>query len=402
MRVGLFTETYPPYINGVSTSVAMLKKSLEAEGHEVYVVTCNAALLTTDYDGHILRIPGVPIGIYDYRLTSIYPIQAINIIKNWKLDVIHSHTEFGVGTFARIIAKQFNIPLIHTYHTMYEDYTHYITKGYFDGISKKAVKYFTKFYCDTTAKMLIVPSQKTYDLLRYKYHFRKDIYIIPTGMDISVFDKNKFKKKDILDLKKSLGINKDDFVITFVGRIAKEKNIDFLIKEFKQISDKYSHAKLLIIGTGPDIKDLEKLAKSLKIQDQVIFTGKVLWETIPIYYQLADVFVSASNSETQGLTLTEAMASSVPVVCMKDPSFEDILVDNVNGMFFTDGDEFVHDIKYLIDHPKEKEKMSKEALKTAESMSLTAYAKRVINVYEKAISNKKKGFFSRFKRKTDK
>ena len=134
MRIGLFTDTYPPHINGVATSVLMLKKALEKKGHQVFVVTVNNDSLEYKYeeDEHIIRIPGIPIGIYDYRLTSIYPIKAVNTIKNWNLDVIHSHTEFGIGTFARFMSKQFGIPLVHTYHTMYEDYIHYVTKGYFD------------------------------------------------------------------------------------------------------------------------------------------------------------------------------------------------------------------------------------------------------------------------------
>ena len=143
MRIGLFTDTYLPYINGVSTSIYSLKQALEAKGHQVFLVTVNPENMKYKYEnnGKIIRLPGVPLPIYDYRLTGIYPIRVINKIKKWKLDVIHSHTEFGVGTFARLISKQFNIPLVHTYHTMYEDYIHYITKGYFNKSSKKLVEY---------------------------------------------------------------------------------------------------------------------------------------------------------------------------------------------------------------------------------------------------------------------
>ena len=126
MRIGIFTDTYPPFINGVSTSIVMLKKALEKQGHTVYIVTVNNENMTYKYeeDDKIIRIPGIPIGIYDYRLTGIYPVKIINRIRKWNLDVIHSQTEFGVGTFARIIAKQFHIPLVHTYHTMSVSYTH--------------------------------------------------------------------------------------------------------------------------------------------------------------------------------------------------------------------------------------------------------------------------------------
>ena len=172
MRIGLFTDTYPPFINGVSTSIAMLESALRKLGHDVYVVTVNPDNMSYDFDSdeHIIRLPGIPIGIYDYRLTGIYPLKAINKIKEWNLDIIHSHTEFGVGTFARIMAKQLDIPIVHTYHTMYEDYVHYITKGHFDAASKKALEYFTKFYCDKTVTELIVPTKKTYDLFKKKQY----------------------------------------------------------------------------------------------------------------------------------------------------------------------------------------------------------------------------------------
>ena len=166
MRVGIFTDTYTPFINGVTTSVLMLKKGLERQGHTVYIVTVSPDTLKYKYEenGKVIRIPGVPTWIYDYRLTGIYPLRAIKRIKKWKLDVIHSQTEFGIGTFARIIAKQLNIPLVHTYHTMYEDYVHYVTKGLFDKSSKKIVEYLTLFYCDKTITELIVPTKKAYEL----------------------------------------------------------------------------------------------------------------------------------------------------------------------------------------------------------------------------------------------
>ena len=117
MRVGLFTDTYPPYINGVSTSTLMLKRALEKAGHQVYVVTVNIENMKLEYNEkeRVLRMPGIPTGIYDYRLTEPYSIKALKQIKDWKLDVIHTQTEFGLGTFARIISKQCGIPLVHTY-----------------------------------------------------------------------------------------------------------------------------------------------------------------------------------------------------------------------------------------------------------------------------------------------
>ena len=248
MRIGIFSETYTPYISGLVTSEVMLKKALEKKGHEVYVVTANLDSFKYNYDEKekVLRIPGIPTGIYDSRLTSIYPIQAVNKIKSWKLDVIHSQTEFAIGTFARLLAKQFNIPLVHTYHTMYEDYIHYITKGYFNRSSKKIVEYFTKFYCDTTATELIVPTTKTYKLFKEKYQFKKNIHIIPTGIEVERFYQENIDQKEVASLKKTLGLTKKDFIIIFIGRLAEEKNVEFLLEAQEKLNKSLGRNSLLL------------------------------------------------------------------------------------------------------------------------------------------------------------
>ena len=280
MRIGLFTDTYPPFINGVSTSVYMLKNALEKQGHQVFVVTVNTEDMRYKFEDNntVIRIPGIPIGIYDYRLTGIYPIRAINIIRKWKLDIIHSHTEFGIGTFARIVAKQFNIPLVHTYHTMYEDYIHYITKGYFDKSSKKIVEYLTRFYCDKTANALIVPTKKTYDLFKEKYEVDKNIHVIPTGIELDRFYIENMNKDKIKTIKQKYKLKKSDFVIIFVGRLAQEKNVEFLIEAQKTLVKHGSNIKLLIVGDGPDMDKYKSLVEEFDLTNNVIFTGKVPYD----------------------------------------------------------------------------------------------------------------------------
>lgn len=387
MRVGIFTDTYPPYINGVSTSIVMLKGALEKLGHEVFIVTVNNENMSYKYedDDKIIRLPGIPIGIYDYRLTGIYPIRVINKIKNWNLDVIHSQTEFGVGTFARLIAKQFHIPLVHTYHTMYEDYVHYITKGYFNGTSKKIVEYLTKFYCDKTATELIVPTKKAYDLFKNKYKVDRNIHIIPTGIEIDRFYKEKLKKSQISDLKRILSIQNEDFVILFVGRLGKEKSVDVLIDGQKEIIKKYKNVKLMIVGDGPDMEYFKKMVSNYKLENNVIFTGKVPYDDIPIYYGVADVFATASQTETQGLTVIEAMAASLPVLAIDDDSFRLTVVNDLNGYLFKDLKEYIKHVYYLIENPKEYSKIKKQARVSADVHSSKYFAKRVLDVYKIAI-----------------
>ena len=392
MRIGIFTDSYSPFINGVTTSVLMLKKGLEKKGHTVFVVTVNAESVKYKLEerGKVLRIPAFPVGIYDYRLSGIYPLKAIKIIKKWNLDVIHCQTEFGVGTFARIIAKQFHIPLVHTYHTMYEDYVHYITKGYFNKTGKKIVEYLTLFYCDKTATELVVPTKKAYELFKEKYKVNRDVYIVPTGIEVEKFFLENNKNLNISKMRSELGISKNDFVILFVGRIASEKNVELLINSMKSIIPECPNAKLLVVGDGPDLEKYKKNVINNKIEDYVIFTGKVPWEEIANYYLISDVFATASITETQGLTVIEAMAASLPVVCIDDDSFTNTVIDGMNGIIFKNKRGYKKAIVSLYNDRKLLKKLSSHARISADMHSSKHFVESILDVYKIAIKNNRK------------
>lgn len=392
MRIGIFTDTYPPFINGVSTSIVMLKKALEKQGHTVYIVTVNNENMKYKYeeDEKVIRIPGIPVGIYDYRLTGIYPVKIVNKIRKWHLDVIHSQTEFGVGTFARIIAKQFHIPLVHTYHTMYEDYVHYITKGYFVGTSKKIVEYLTLFYCDKTISELIVPTEKTKELFKEKYKVNRNVYVIPTGIEIEKFYLENNKNLNILEKRNSLCIAKDDFVILFVGRIGTEKNIDLLLNGMDKLIKLSKKIKLLIIGDGPDMGYYKEYVYKRKLGKNVIFTGKVPWDSISEYYLIADIFATASVTETQGLTVIEAMAAGLPVVCINDESFTGTIMNNVDGIIFNNLEEYIEAITKLYQDRELLKNLGKKARIDAEKYSSEKFATSVLEVYRTAIKKNRK------------
>lgn len=395
MRVGIFTESYPPLVNGVSTSILMLEHALTKLGHEVFIITVsdNKKDYVLENNGHILRLPSVNLAnCYDYKMTSVYPIKAVNMIKKMNLDVIHSNVEFTVGIFARVVSEQLSIPLVHTYHTNWEDYTHYITKNkkILDDICKKLLKYLVVFFEDKTVTELIVPSNKIYNLFKDKYKFTKNIHIIQTGIETSKFYKENFNQKDINSLKKKLGIKKKDFVVMTVSRLAKEKSVDRIINNHKELVKKYSNMKLLIVGDGPDIDKLKDEAKSLGVSDSVIFTGKVPLSDIPIYYQLGNVFVTASKSETQGLTVVEAISSSLPVVAVKDDSFVNSVIEDFNGFVFTDDEKYINSISKLYEDKDLYNRLSNKSRLLSEDFSSEYFALKVLKVYETAIENYKK------------
>ena len=386
MRIGLFTDTYPPFINGVSTSVLMLKQGLEKLGHEVFVVTVNDESFSYKKEDNVLKIPSFPVGIMNFRQSGIYPLRALKIIKKWNLDIIHTHTEFSIGTFARLVSKQFNIPLVHTYHTMYEEYIYYITKGYFDSASKKLVEYLTLFLCDKTIDELIVPTEKTKILFKEKYKVKRDVHVIPTGIDVSRFYNENINKDEVLELKKELGIKPRNFNILYVGRIAKEKNIEFLIENFKNVLKKVRFCKMYIVGDGPDIKDLIELTNKNKLDDKIVFVGKVPWEDVPKYYAACDVFVTASTSETQGLTVLEAMAASKPVVAIKDESFELVINNGKDGLLFKNEKEYVECINKLYKDKEFYNEIKVAARQKSNLYSSDMYAKNVLKIYKKVIN----------------
>ncbi len=390
MRVGIFTEVYDPYVSGVSTSVMMLKKALENMHHTVYIVTANLERAKFKYDDKkkVMYLPGIKTGMYETRLTISRSKKALKIIKDWHLDIIHAQTEFGVGNFARNVGKKLNIPIVYTYHTLYEDYVHYITHGHFNALAKKIAIKITKTACHNCDE-LIVPTDKIKDLFINKYQITKEIHVIPSGIDTQKFVLNKEMTKEITKLKNKYKINDNDFIVGTIGRVGEEKSLDQEIIAFKKLLTYNKNFKLIIGGDGPELPNLKQLVDKLKIQKNVIFTGRIPYEKVPIFYHLFNVMTSFSLTETQGLTIIEALASSLPVVCINDISFKSMVENNYNGLIFNNHDEFVKDIIYLQNNEDVYKEMCNNAKNSVYVYSKEVFASEVLKIYHKALSNKK-------------
>ncbi len=392
MKIGIFTDAYEPHISGVTTSIKMLKEALEKMHHEVYIVTANLDGKGFKYDkkNKIIYITGIKTGIYQTKLTGIYSSKAMRIIKSWHLDVIHSQTEFGVGYFSRIVAKKLNIPVVHTYHTLYEDYVHYVTHGHFNNFAKKLAIKITKYYCEKKCDELIVPTDKIKDLFVNKYGIKKYANVIPTGIDIDKFQVNEEMKKEITKIKKKYKIKDTDFVIGSVGRIAPEKSFDKLLYNIKDMVKVNNNIKVMLVGGGPDLENLQKLTKELKLDNFVIFTDKVDYSLVPIYFNIFDVVVSFSTTETQGLTIIEGLAASKPTICTDDESFKAMIEHNYNGYLFKNDNEFKHYIFKLMNDGKLYKEMSINARNSTYKYSKEVFASDILKVYHKAIKGHKK------------
>jgi 1,2-diacylglycerol-3-alpha-glucose alpha-1,2-glucosyltransferase len=391
LNIGLFSDTYLPDINGVSISVDTLRKALQQKGHNVYVIapTESTKISGIISDGGVLRIPGIKLKkIYGYRLSRPYSLKAKNILKKLNLDVVHINTEFIMRIFATSVAKSFKIPIIYTYHTMYEDYTHYITKGYFDKTARKIVAWVSRLISQTTTE-IIAPTNKTKKALE-RYQITKPINIIPTGIELSSFAKASINTAEVEKLIDRYGIE-ENFRIVFLGRLAKEKNVEFLIRGMKKVLEKDKKVTLIIAGYGPWEENLKNYAEEQGVATNIIFAGKQAHSDVPIIYHSANAFASASTSETQGITFIEAMASGLPVMSIKDESVEGILEENVTGMFFEDEDELARKILLLKNMDKQIYlDMCNAALKRASEFSIEMFGEKVAAVYLKAISETKK------------
>lgn len=390
MKIGIFTDAYEPHISGVTTSIKMLKTALEKMHHEVYIVTANLDNNKFIYDkkNKIIYLPGIKTGIYETKLTGIYSKKAMKIIKEWNLDVIHSQTEFGVGYFSRIVAKKLNLPIVHTYHTLYEDYVHYVTHGHFDNFAKKLAIKITKYYCEKRCDELIVPTDKIKDLFINKYNITKQVNVIPTGIDIDKFKITSSMKKNIQTIKNKYKIKDTDFIIGSVGRIAPEKSFDKLLYNIKDMIKVNTNIKVLLVGGGPDLDNLKELTKKLNLENYVIFTDKVNYDLVPTYFNIFNVVVSFSKTETQGLTIIEGLAASKPTLCIEDDSFRSMIEPNYNGYLFKNDTEFKDYVFKLMNDQKLYKDMSTNARNSTYKYSKEVFAADILKVYHKAIENK--------------
>lgn len=390
MKIGIFTDAYEPHISGVTTSIKMLKTALEKMHHEVYIVTANLDNNKFIYDkkNKIIYLPGIKTGIYETKLTGIYSKKAMKIIKEWNLDVIHSQTEFGVGYFSRIVAKKLSLPIVHTYHTLYEDYVHYVTHGHFDNFAKKLAIKITKYYCEKRCDELIVPTDKIKDLFINKYKIIKQVNVIPTGIDIDKFKITPSMKKNIQTIKNKYKIKDTDFIIGSVGRIAPEKSFDKLLYNIKDMIKVNTNIKVLLVGGGPDLDNLKKLTKKLNLENYVIFTDKIDYDLVPTYFNIFNVVVSFSKTETQGLTIIEGLAASKPTLCIEDDSFRAMIEPNYNGYLFKNDTEFKDYIFKLMNDKKLYKYMVTNARNSTYKYSKEVFAADILKVYHKAIENK--------------
>lgn len=375
MRIAMMTDSYFPTRDGVVTSLCTIKESLEELGHEVFVV---APEPEPEYRQEgVYYFPSVRFKSYDGYYVPIYPSNKIEIMKEINPDVIHIH---GVATMALrglICGRTLGIPTVMTFHTMVDDAAQYYSpiKLPPETMSKLIWIYLRQIL--RRMDVVVTPTACIGRELEAHGAHCRNLLAIPTGAKTDVFRPG-IPCDDIRERYSPDGKR----LVVHVGRVSYEKSLDMVIRAMQHVD-----ARLLVVGKGPAKEDMERLVEELGLGDKVVFTGFVPDEDLPRYYNAADMVVSASKFETQGLTILEAMATGKPVACRNGRAFAEIVQDGVNGYLFDTDEECVTAIEKCLDAPEEVMKASYE---TAMENSRDRSARRYVEAYELAIDTKRR------------
>lgn len=381
MKVLITTDVYAPIISGVVTSIMNLNEELVKMGHEVRILTLSLDKYSSKKD-NVYYIKSFGINVYpNLRGTVSFNDKYLKELLEWSPDIIHSQSEFFTFVMAKRISRKLNIPIVHTYHTMYEHYTDYVVKN--KTVGKKLVSTFSKEF-SKKVDVMIAPTEKVRESLKC-YGVEKAIEVIPTGINFEKF-KTRISADEKDCIKESMGIRKENKIILSVGRLGAEKNINEILQNFPLLMKKHNNLTMLIVGDGPQRNFLEQQTIDLNIRNNVIFTGMIPPELVANYYQIADIFVSASESETQGLTYLEALANGLPQVCKYDKCLEGVLVSGFNGFTYKDPQDFIEEIDTLLNDHALWSQMSVNAELSAKRFGARSFVHTVENLYQNVIA----------------
>lgn len=377
MKIAIFTNAYKPIISGVVNCIDLMRKNLIKKGHTVFIFAPEF-MGYTDSEENVYRYPSLnltnkvkfPIPI------PIFPI-ADKILKNENIDIIHCHHPFILGEEGAKWAAKLNVPLFFTFHTQYEQYAHYVPlpATLVKGVSKAVVSAYAK-----KCSVIITPGTAIIEELK-NYGIEHNVVYMQNSIDL-----DDFENPDGSEIKERYGIKEGEKLLVYVGRMAQEKNIPFMLDAFEKIRAK-TPTKLMIIGEGPELEALKSYANEK--DSDAIFTGRVEYRDIPKYYGAADAFIMTSTTEVKPLALLEAMAAGLPIVAVNAIGISDTIIDGKNG-FITeeDRDLFSQKVIELLSSPEKLKEMSKNSVEIAQNYSASKMGDRLIELYQQAIEKK--------------
>jgi len=380
MRIAIFTDSFLPQIDGVTTTTINVSKELVKRGHKVYIIAPKVGSREIFfYPGiKVIRIPSIPAFFYKgYRFASIFNKSLVDYLKKEKIDLIHLQTPISLGVQAVIISKILKVPLVGTFHTlfMHPQYLEHIHAN-FKIIEKISWEYAKLYYnrCD----LVTCPSEDIRKQL-VKWKFKPKLRVISNGIDLHGFDNSKWR-----EVKKKF--NPNGKLLLYVGRIAYEKNIFFLLECFNLIVKKSPSTKLLVVGDGPQMNLFKNKIKELNLSRNVIVLGKVPYEKLKksAIYVACDIFVTASMTETQGITTLEAQANGLVCVGMNAGGTKDLIKKGYNGYLINGGNkkDFSESVLKLLNDNKLYERMKKNSLREVDKHKI----ENVVKIWEEEYS----------------
>lgn len=379
MKVLLTSDLNPDTVNGVIVSVLMLKQELERQGCEVKLLTLSSTR-ETYREGEIYYVGSIPLdAIYpDLRASLNTRSSLVDELIAWKPDIIHSQCEFFTYSFVQRIAKHCHCPIIHTYHTQYEYYTKYVLPGNWDGFLARVMALRLR-----SADVVIAPTEKTKNYLLSE-NICSSVRVIPTGIDLEAFSRAG-TPEEMAVLRKKLGVPSSWRLYGNVGRVAQEKNLDEVLAIHQRVREQRDDVGLLIVGDGAGMKQLKKQIEERALGESVFLTGMVPKETVGSYYQLLDFFISASVSETQGLTYIEALANGRPVIARRDDAIAHVVQSDVNGYQYDTPKECVNILLQLLADDALYARWKQGAWESRDQFSKKHFGERVFALYQEQL-----------------
>ena len=380
MKILITTDLFRSTINGVVTSVLDLEEELTRQGHEVRILTVSDKGKAYQ-EGNVWYLRSVPSGIYPgVRIPVPGDSTYRRELTEWMPDVVHSQCEFCTFSYGKRIAEDTGAVFIHTCHTLYEQYTKYIPMG--KHLGSAAVAACMRWRLRPVDR-IITPTKKV-ERTFLSYGVNKRTAIIPTGIQLERFSRP-VSPEALEKLREECGIAPGVRVVLSLGRLGFEKQVDELLYGWKEAGISGRDAVLLIVGGGPAEESLKKLSGELGLSEQACFYGMADPKMVPAFYQMADLFVCASTSETQGLTYVEALASGLPLVCRRDPCLAGVLDQGKNGYSYRTREEFGSYVKELVCKQEVRERMSAHSRELAKAFGTEAFGRAVDSLYKKEV-----------------
>ena len=385
MRIAIFTEAYLPRINGVVTHIKLLKEGLEARGHDVLIVTADGDAKEHYLENGVLHCPGIKLTKKLSGFETSVPVsrKRLNFVRDFKPDIIHVETEFGMGLCGVSIAKMLKVPLVYTMHTMYDEYIYYIApRPLVKTVKKLSHKYMRVFA--NRANAITGPSEKCSEYLS-SAGVKLPVNVIPNPVELDDFSPEHFDPEQKRAIREKFGIPQDAFVVVFVGRLGREKSIDLLIDYWNQSVKADENMYLFIIGGGPEEQVLRDQIAALGCGDRVIMSGRVEHPELPPYLLASDIYVTASLSDTNSISMLEGMAAGLPVLQRRDPINADQIKDGENGWSFDSPEEMAELLRKFRDMPEaEKQQLKESTRQSIMDAGRTALADRTLHIYDLA------------------